>query len=219
MTKTSKGLVEHMQKGLKDRCGYVWGAFGQLLTEAFLDAKAAQYPDEVGKKKDIIRKLWMGHTVSDCVGAIKWYLWLDENGKVKYDPATDRNVGGMYTAAKVKGAINTMPNVPGIAVCTKTHVGVYIGGKEVIEANSTARGWVKTPISGQGATPWTHWFEIPGIMYTAEKNEFEEALQVMVSEGIIDSPEMWRKYAVDGQMIRGIYARQLIIKTAKHFKK
>ena len=42
------------------------------------------------------------------------------------------------------------------------HIGVYIGGGEVIEAMGTRYGVVKTQLAGRG---WTHWLKIPGINY------------------------------------------------------
>jgi peptidoglycan hydrolase-like protein with peptidoglycan-binding domain len=45
-------------------------------------------------------------------------------------------------------------------------VGVYIGGGQVIEANSTAKGVIQTPLKGTGATAWSNWFYVPGVDYS-----------------------------------------------------
>ena len=222
--KTAAGLVEHMKKGLAAGNGYVWGTFGQVLTEGVLKSKVTQYPQEVGGKLDIIKSKWMGKTVTDCVGAIKFYLWLDDAGKVQYDSKTDRSAGGMLKAASVKGPIATMPNRPGLAVCVDpTHIGVYIGDGKVIEANSTAKGWIMTPLRGLHATKWTHWCEVPGIDYgpTGVKpaaDGFVEALAELVEKGVINSPDIWRDQAKKGGVVPGEFARQLIINMAKVLK-
>lgn len=65
-----------------------------------------------------------------------------------------------------KGAIDTIPEVPGILVFMNAHVGVYIGNGEVIEAKGHAYGVVKTKLKGRG---WKNWGYCPYITYVAEK--------------------------------------------------
>lgn len=55
-----------------------------------------------------------------------------------------------------------MPDIPGLAVWHDGHIGVYIGGGQVIEAMGTKYGVVKTELAGRG---WTHWLKIPYINY------------------------------------------------------
>ena len=225
MNKTDKGLVAWAQPAPTNRWGYVWSTFGQLLTEELFQARKKQYPVEVGEKESTIRSKWMGKNVTDCVGLLKGYLWFNETTqKIEYDPDTDFNVGGMYAKATVKGAINTMPDHAGIVVLKKGHMGIYVGGKRVIEANSTSKGVINTPVEGTGSTDWTHWCEAPGVVYTYPKepakieDEFEAALKKLVSNGIIVSPEMWRADSVKGKTIPGEHARTLILKMAKKLK-
>lgn len=212
--KTSKDLVSYAHKALKERWGYVWGTFGQVLTPKLLAQKLKQYPEEVGKYLEFIESHWLGKPSADCVGLIKSCLWWDGQ-KINYDAATDVSANGMYDRAKVKGAINTMPDKSGILVWKKGHIGIYIGGGEVIEANSTKRGVIKTPLSGNGATPWTHWLECPFIDYAAPSakpvDEFEAAIQHLVDKKIISSPSFWRDSAKEGKSVKGEYARQLIL--------
>ena len=42
--KTPAGLVKHAQKALNEKWWYVWGTFGNVLTESLLESKAKQYP-------------------------------------------------------------------------------------------------------------------------------------------------------------------------------
>ena len=60
------------------------------------------------------------------------------------------------------GTIDTMPDIPGLAVWHDGHIGVYIGGGQVVEAMGTKYGVVKTELAGRG---WTHWLKIPYINY------------------------------------------------------
>ena len=71
----------------------------------------------------------------------------------------------MYANATVKGDMSSMPDTPGLAVWHSGHIGVYIGGGEVIEAMGTKYGVVKTKLSERS---WTAWLEIPYINYISE---------------------------------------------------
>ena len=68
----------------------------------------------------------------------------------------------MYRNAAVKGPIGTIPEIPGLAVWKSGHIGVYIGGGEVIEAMGTNYGVVKTQLTDRN---WTAWLKIPYIQY------------------------------------------------------
>lgn len=162
---TNLGLVEYAKVALKEGWGYVWGTFGQVLTESFLQQKIRQYPQGVGSYESVIRSKWMGKKVADCVGLIKGYYWTDENGKFKYDAKTDITADTMLDRAKEKGYIGTMPEIPGVLLHKKGHVGVYIGNGEVIEARSTKEGVIKTKLS---AGNWTAWSKCPYIEYVKD---------------------------------------------------
>ena len=60
------------------------------------------------------------------------------------------------------GTIDTIPEIPGIAVRYDGHVGYYIGNGRVIEERGFNYGCVETALAGRG---WLHWYKIPGIKY------------------------------------------------------
>ncbi|MFA6848768.1 MAG: SH3 domain-containing protein, partial [Selenomonadaceae bacterium] len=66
------------------------------------------------------------------------------------------------------GSISTMPDMPGVLVFSKGHVGVYIGDGYVVEARGFAYGVVKTSLRSR---PWTSWGKCPWIEYAEEKKE------------------------------------------------
>ena len=68
----------------------------------------------------------------------------------------------MYANATEKGTIDTIPEIPGLAVWHEGHIGIYIGGGKVIEAMGTKYGVVETELAGRG---WTHWLKVPYITY------------------------------------------------------
>lgn len=165
-TKNAHDLVVYVKHAWISGWGYVWGTYGNVLTPSLLDYKLQQYPDGVGKHESFIRSHWVGGRTADCVGLIKGYGWLDTDTlTICYGSHGMPDIGAntMCRCATVKGPIRTMPDIPGLAVWMDGHIGVYIGGGEVIEAMGTRYGVVKTQLEGRG---WTHWLEIPYISYT-----------------------------------------------------
>ena len=45
--------------------GYVWGTYGNILTEALFGYKKQQYPDGVGNYADFIEANWLGRRTAD----------------------------------------------------------------------------------------------------------------------------------------------------------
>ena len=164
-TKNADDLVVYVTHAWENQWGYVWGTFGQVLTESLLEQKISQYPSGVGDKEEIIREKWLGGRTADCVGLIKSYGWLDADDLcIRYGSGGMPDIGAdaMYYNAQVKGSLDTMPETPGLAVWRSGHIGVYVGNGEVIEAMGTAYGVVRTKLAERS---WTAWLEIPYISY------------------------------------------------------
>lgn len=164
-TKNNLDLVTYAENAYDSGWGYVWGTYGDVLTESLFQYKLKQYPDGVGSYADFIRSNWLGRRTTDCVGLIKSYGWFDPDMKtIEYgsNGMPDLGADGMYNAATVKGSMDTMPDTPGLAVWKSGHIGVYIGNGEVIEAMGTKYGVVKTKLEGRG---WSAWLEVPYISY------------------------------------------------------
>ena len=158
-------LVTYAVHAWESGWGYVWGTYGNELTESLLAYKVSQYPDGVGNHENFIRAHWLGGRTTDCVGLIKGYSWLSpETMTIDYGTHGMPDIGAnqMYYSATESGTIDTMPDIPGLAVWHDGHIGVYIGGGQVIEAMGTKYGVVKTELAGRG---WTHWLKIPYISY------------------------------------------------------
>ena len=163
--KNNLDLVTWATRAEENKWGYVYGTYGNILSEQLLDEKASQYPDDVESQRDFIESTWLKKRTADCVGLIKGYAW--------YDPALDLiTVGGngmpdisaneMYNEATEKGTIDTIPEIPGLAVWHDGHIGIYIGGGQVIQAAGTQSGVIKNNLTD---TAWTHWLKIPYITY------------------------------------------------------
>lgn len=164
-TKNNLDLAAYAVQAWENNWGYVWGTYGNILTESLFAYKLKQYPDGVGNYKDFIRANWLGRRTADCVGLIKGYGWLDaSSGAIRYgtNGMPDYGANQMYQSASESGSMDAMPEIVGLAVWKPGHIGVYIGGGYVIEAMGTKYGVVKTEVAGRG---WSGWCKIPYIDY------------------------------------------------------
>ncbi|MEA4833430.1 MAG: hypothetical protein VB118_12545 [Oscillospiraceae bacterium] len=162
MTKTSKGLVEYCKAQLGRP--YWYGGFGQLGNVSDLEWYANAYPAYWSAERvDKAKENHIGQKVHDCVGLIKGYLWsADNNSPAKYREDQDVSANGMRMKCIEKGDIANIPEIPGVLVFLPGHVGVYIGGGEVIEARGFNYGVVKTKLDER---PWKWWGKCPWIDY------------------------------------------------------
>ena len=167
-TKNNLDLAAYAVQAWENNWGYVWGTYGNILTESLFAYKLKQYPDGVGNYTEFIRANWLGRRTADCVGLIKGYGWLDaSSGAIRYgtNGMPDYGANQMYQSAAVKGDMSTMPEIKGLAVWKPGHIGIYIGGGYVVEAMSTRYGVVKTAAVGRG---WQGWCQVPSIDYIGE---------------------------------------------------
>jgi len=165
-TKNNRDLAIFALEAWEHQWGYVWGMFGDVLTEEWLSFKREQYPEDVGEQEELIRKKWMGRRTTDCVGLIKAYGWFNPStGAIIYNSGTmpDCSTEDMFADARESGTLDTIPEMPGIIVYREGHVGVYIGSGFAIEAKGTEYGVVKTKLS---ESEFTHWFKCPYIEYS-----------------------------------------------------
>ena len=179
-TKNNMDLVQWAIAEEKAGWGYVWGTYGQVFDQALYDYKLEQYPEEVGGYAEFIEQHWLGRRCADCIGLIKGYGWFDpESGAISY------GANGMYELAVEKGPVDTMPEIPGLAVWHRGHIGIYIGNGQVIEAMGTRYGVVQTQLlSGT----WTHWLKIPYIQYIEEPAP-TEAVPSMETTRLTEHPQ------------------------------
>ena len=166
-SKTNIGLVEYAKAQLGKP--YWWGTFGQTATKQLLDSKRKQYPSYY-KADDFESQI--GERVHDCAGLIEGYMWSDtptSKPVYKSNGFPEVSADSLYNMCKKKGtSMGDMPNVVGIAVFMRGHVGVYIGNGEVIEARGHEYGVVKTKLARR---PWKRWAFIDEIEYVTPQPE------------------------------------------------
>ena len=164
-TKNNLDLAAYAIQAWENGWGYVWGTYGNVLTQSLFDYKLQQYPDGVGKYAAFIRENWLNRRTADCVGLIKGYGWLDAQSlEIRYgtNGMPDYSANQMYQSAAESGTMDTMPDIVGLAVWKPGHIGVYIGNGYVIEAMGTKYGVVKTELAKRN---WSGWCKIPYIDY------------------------------------------------------
>ena len=166
-TKNNEDIVAWAWNAYNNKWGYMYGTYGNILTQSHLNDMASKHPNDVGKYKDYLKKNCVGIRTTDCVGLIKGYMWYNPDkqevvygyGKV----TVQAGANATYKNATVKGPLSTMPDIPGLGVYHNGHVGIYVGNGMVIHA--PGNGKVVSLVALDDMTSFTHWFKIPGVSY------------------------------------------------------
>ena len=169
MGNTNLELVAFAKKALNEHWGYCLGTFGNILTPQLLKQKMSQGygVGSYNTRHKAYLEGFINKHVSDCYGLVKAFVWWN-NGDVKYVPSQDRNQEGAFKAAKEKGPIRSIPEIPGLVLWMKGHAGIYIGNGEFIECVGAPVGMRKGKIVNGKivyGSRFTHWFKDTYISY------------------------------------------------------
>lgn len=150
--KTNHALAAFAKSLLSSKANtwYMYGNNGHKITEAFIQTKKIQYPNNYTAAHITELRKHIGAVGYDCSSIIDLYT------------GQDKSANGWLTAAKTKGPISTIPEIVGLSVHFNGHVGVYVGGGKVVEARGTWHGIVETNLKDR---PWKHWAKVPYIDY------------------------------------------------------
>ena len=167
-------LIGKFQQAINENWGYIWGTAGVKWTEA----KQKELEQTTDEDRAMGRKYgskWIGHMVADCSGLFTWafkqlggtmyhgsntmYLkWCDNKGSLSAGKRTDGQELKPGTAVFVYNS--TKKNY--------SHVGLYIGGGTVIEAEGTIKGVITSKVT---LKKWTNWGELKGVDYSGATPE------------------------------------------------
>lgn len=170
---TSSGLVEYAKSCMSLPHIYLWDANGQFLTDQVLDSLIEENKDWYTEHRVAIRRPLCNKNIRgfDCIGLIKSYTWRDysQYNEEFYRTDSDFCTRTLIIQNLVKGSIESLPEIPGLVLWKKGHVGIYIGNNKVIECtiDKTKKpeplgGIVQTDLSDKD---WEVWLEYPGIIY------------------------------------------------------
>jgi len=163
---TGKQLAAWAENALDKGAKYWYGTCWYRAEEDLLSRKAKQYPSHYSSgrmatyKKHISEK----RMVCDCVGLIKGFFWTGNGAHVsryKANGCPDVSANGMMALCDETFSIRDMPDEPGLVVWMNGHIGVYVGGGDVIEARGFRYGVVRTRLTGRA---WKKAGRLPGTM-------------------------------------------------------
>jgi len=148
-------LITKFQQALDEKWGYIYGESGEIWTEQKQSKATRQQTIEYGRQ-------WIGKRVADCSGLFSWAF--RQLGGYMYHGSNKMYKSYCTKKGKLSGGAGLKP---GTAVFTGTetehgHVGLYIGGGDVIEAAGTQQGVIKSKLSNK---KWTYWGELKGVDY------------------------------------------------------
>lgn len=167
--KTAEGLVNYCR--LQIGKPYWYGTYGQRATKELLEYKKKQYASQYTWTNK--EKIPYGVRVHDCAGLIKGYMWSDTPDSTPvYNAGQDVGVKGLWTNCSITGKISELPAEPGVLVFSSdfSHVGVYSGAGQSIEARGHAFGVVETYNADRN---WKYWGKLKWIDYTAYETVYK----------------------------------------------
>lgn len=191
--KSNNDIVQYAAAQLGHQ--YWYGTAGQKATKQLLTARRKQYPNYYDESKYSTAFICDNRRVFDCSGLFKAAVWSDNaDSDPKYNSKQDLCANDILAkGCTKKGKISTMPDVPGVLVFYRGHMGIYIGGGKVIEARGHDYGVVITNLKERGWTDWgiSDWVKYPDIFEAPApiKNTMEVAVPMSLQRG-------YRGYAV-----------------------
>lgn len=172
---TSQAMVDYAERALRENFGYVLGTYGQICTTTLLNQKRKQ-GGGVGvynTRHSTYQNKFIGKRVTDCYGLVKGAVWpANSKGDPIYQSSgakyADRNQEGAFNAAREKGPLSTIPELPGVILWMKGHAGIYVGNGIFIECVGSPVGMRKGRIQNGrvvSGSKFTHWFKDNWIEY------------------------------------------------------
>lgn len=207
MSKTAEGLVAWAEEAYKAGWVYWYGTCGYACTESLLQSKTRQYPDHYGEKRMTKYKKHIaeGRVASDCIGLFKSYAW-DKDDDIDTRASSygsngqpDKGAKQTLNACKVKGPISTIPEIPGLAVWTKTggHIGLYVGNGEVLELRDFTNGFKRSQLRDRSFVTWGLY---PYTTYTPE----QEAIAKAVADTVVDDSTPTLRKGSNGAAVKEV---------------
>lgn len=189
-------FIEKLLQIDRNRTAYMWGSFGNTITENFIQQKRNQYPNWYTPSKQRQLRGKIGWTAFDCIGLIKGVLWGFPNTRYNSNGVPDINAD--MTINRCKNVSTDFSKIKvGSAVWLPGHIGVYIGNDKIIEATpSFGDGVVITNLANVGNTDfptrrWVKHGELPWVDYSVEVQSEPKPEYVEILEKHLSHPQDW----------------------------
>lgn len=183
---SSEALIAVFEQALDDKWGYIWGTAGIEWTKAKQKQKVDYMVNKYGTnweknseaKQDtyyraaLVGEKWIGHKVADCSGLFKYAfekykIYIAHGSNTTY-LSYCKSKGKLQNGRRTDG----QKLKPGTAVFVYDkgkdnykHIGLYVGGSKVIEAQGTDAG---VTVSNISASKWTNWGELKNVNYETD---------------------------------------------------
>lgn len=190
-------LIGKFQYALSDGWGYIYGKTHEMWSKEKQAEYAREYAGDPDRENSVrYGGKWAGKWVTDCSGLFKW-AFRELGGTIAHG---SNSIWNDYCVAK--GTLRAGKRSdgkelkPGTAVFTSSgdrhnHIGLYIGGGIVIEAQGCQAGVVTSKITNK---KWTHWGELRGVDYNGGSKPVVE-YQAKVIGGNLNLREQPQKSA------------------------
>ena len=157
----AEDLIAKFQYALDNKWGYIWGTSGQVWTQRDQNNSSREMTVKYGSK-------WIGHTVADCSGLFRWAYRQLGTDCAHGSNSIYKNYCSAKGTLKAGRRTDGQELKPGTAVFTGDaqehgHIGLYIGGGDVIEAAGTQQGVIRSKVTDK---KWTYWGELKAVAYT-----------------------------------------------------
>ena len=182
----AKDLVAYCEQALIDNWGYIFGTSGQEWTEArqknIVNKMVNQYGTSWKNNSEaknnnyynsaVYGEKWVGHRVADCSGLIvaafsKYGIRISHSSHYQFTDYCKEK--GVLTNGRKENGEELQPGDPVFVYKDDkrryTHVGVYVGSGNVIEASGTKVGVITSRVTDK---KWNRWGKFKAVDYTGE---------------------------------------------------
>ena len=156
-------LIVKFKYAYNNKWGYIINTAGILWTQEKQNKTTSDTAKQYGQQ-------WVGHYVADCSGLFSW-AFSQLGGYMYHGSNTMWNSYCTNKGKLINGKRSDGQELkPGTAVFVlkgtsdRSHVGLYIGNGEVIEASTTKVGVIKTKITN---SKWNEWGELKGVIFNS----------------------------------------------------
>ena len=161
-------LIDRFYVSLNGGWGYIYGTSHEMWSASKQAAYVKEHSGDPDRENSCLYGgKWAGHWVTDCSGLFHyWFAQL--GGKIAHGSNT---IWSSYCSDKGTLSAGNRTDgkklLPGTAVFTSkgdrhNHIGLYVGGGTVIEAQGAQTGVVTSKVANK---KWTHWGTLKGVKY------------------------------------------------------